>query len=410
MSHLARHRPFFAAPLLIAALLAGCEGDLDTAYALPDATATAADDAQVSGGDAAADVPTSDVSPADVALPDIQAPDVQAPDVTLPDVTLPEVPKPDVVQVDVPKPDTALPDVPPPDVSLPDVPAPDVQAPDVQTPDVPVVDVPAPDVACDPGPCNDGNSCTTDTCTNGGGCVHTPATGPCNDGNACTDGDTCNGTTCIGAINCVCATANGQPLPALDDCNTPDDDNCNGAINEAGTCGLTTYAFSAPPECGFTCYYDEPHDLTVSGSASNTSGFATFAPGQLMDGKKGGNDWYAELGNGPAYEWVGWKQATAVVTFQFPQPRLVAKVRVGLNNFVQGVVVEPPEVHVRTSQDAVTWSAPVVFALDAGTLPAIVAGQRGDVVLPTPVTIARYVEVSFLSPGSWTFVDEIAFD
>src|SRR5436309_3300661 len=41
--------------------------------------------------------------------------------------------------------------------------------------------------------CDDGNSCTTDTCdTSIGACRHTTTGATCNDGNVCTANDTCN--------------------------------------------------------------------------------------------------------------------------------------------------------------------------------------------------------------------------
>jgi hypothetical protein len=52
--------------------------------------------------------------------------------------------------------------------------------------------------------CGDGNPCTDDTCTKGGGCVHLPSPATaCSDGNACTGPDSCKGGKCAGPpLNC----------------------------------------------------------------------------------------------------------------------------------------------------------------------------------------------------------------
>ncbi len=45
--------------------------------------------------------------------------------------------------------------------------------------------------------CDDGNSCTADSCAAGKGCVHDASlTSPCDDGNACTEKEVCKGGTC----------------------------------------------------------------------------------------------------------------------------------------------------------------------------------------------------------------------
>ncbi len=47
--------------------------------------------------------------------------------------------------------------------------------------------------------CDDGNSCTVDSCSASGVCISTPTNGvPCDDGNVCTASDTCSNQTCIG--------------------------------------------------------------------------------------------------------------------------------------------------------------------------------------------------------------------
>lgn len=64
------------------------------------------------------------------------------------------------------------------------------------------------DLACTGGgplPCEDNNSCTTDSCKVGIGCVHTMNEDPCDDGLFCTFTDLCTGGQCIGLKTAACA-------------------------------------------------------------------------------------------------------------------------------------------------------------------------------------------------------------
>jgi len=50
--------------------------------------------------------------------------------------------------------------------------------------------------------CDDGESCTEDLCHPAKGCIHMPLAGPCEDGNACTLGDECDDGACApGVVN-----------------------------------------------------------------------------------------------------------------------------------------------------------------------------------------------------------------
>ena len=91
-------------------------------------------------------------------------------------------------------------------------------------------------------------------------------------------------------------------------------------------------------------------------------------------------------------------------------PRNVALLRLGLNNFLNGDVVQPPRIDLRFSLDGQTWTMAQVFQTADGSEPVIPDGKRGDVTLAFPLATARYVEIAFVTPGKWTFVDELAFD
>ncbi|HVW27339.1 MAG TPA: MYXO-CTERM sorting domain-containing protein [Polyangiaceae bacterium] len=91
------------------------------------------------------------------------------------------------------------------------------------------------------GSCDDGNPCTTDTCSpstvghDAAGCIHTPLTGTsCNDGNACTQTDTCQAGVCVGSNPVICTAS----------------DQCHAA----GICNTSTGACSNPNQPnGTTC-------------------------------------------------------------------------------------------------------------------------------------------------------------
>ena len=64
--------------------------------------------------------------------------------------------------------------------------------------------------------CNDDNICTDDSCDPAQGCLHLLGTGPCDDENLCTTGDHCSLGECIGGGSLTC-----------DDGNSCTDDSCN---------------------------------------------------------------------------------------------------------------------------------------------------------------------------------------
>ena len=133
--------------------------------------------------------------------------------------------------------------------------------------------------------CNDGNSCTVDTCngTIPGGCVHTeqPNNSLCNDGNVCTDGDKCQpgggGTMqCLGTpVNCddgnPCTQDSCDPVAGCLHTNSPNGQSCNdsNACTTATTCtnGVCGGGTSA------TC---NDNNACTSDTCDATSGLCVF--------------------------------------------------------------------------------------------------------------------------------------
>ena len=91
--------------------------------------------------------------------------------------------------------------------------------------------------ACVAAGCNDGNSCTDDSC-GVSGCLNNPNTASCNDGNACTTGDRCSGGSCGGsALSC-----NDGNLCTNDSCNPASGCqfvNNTAACNDGNACTTT---------------------------------------------------------------------------------------------------------------------------------------------------------------------------
>ncbi|MFO0613184.1 MAG: RHS repeat-associated core domain-containing protein [Polyangiaceae bacterium] len=94
---------------------------------------------------------------------------------------------------------------------------------------------------------DDGNACTTDSCTSCGGVTHTPVAA----GTSCTDGNACNGSEICNASG-VCVA--GTP-PALDDGNPCTTDACTaaGGVTHAPVAAGTSCADSDPCNGSETC-------------------------------------------------------------------------------------------------------------------------------------------------------------
>lgn len=101
--------------------------------------------------------------------------------------------------------------------------------------------------------CDDGNPCTTDSCTNGQ-CTHVQTTSACDDGNACTTGDTCTAGVCKGATAVTCN--DGDPCTA------------DGCDPKKGCIATLANAFSGGASQYFVCksarHWDQAEAYCVS--------------------------------------------------------------------------------------------------------------------------------------------------
>ena len=66
----------------------------------------------------------------------------------------------------------------------------------------------------------------------------------------------------------------------------------------------------------------------------------------MTDGVLGSNQFEADLGNGPAYEWVGGKTVDPTITFDFGQTVTIDSVDIGFNRREQSGIYIPPNVSI----------------------------------------------------------------
>ena len=100
--------------------------------------------------------------------------------------------------------------------------------------------------------CFDGNSCTSDVCQAGIGCVYPSNSIPCNDNNPCTGNDTCTNGLCVGTPSDQLTCSDGN-LCTTDQCVLSED-------------GLSASCESTP----VTCSDSDPTDCTLYACNSNT--------------------------------------------------------------------------------------------------------------------------------------------
>ena len=141
-------------------------------------------------------------------------------------------------------------------------------------------------VAGGKNPCDDGNPCTTDSCTAATGCAHVATTAnggapPCDDGNPCTIGDVCSGTACDpgkpkdcsdgnACTTDLCDLASGCTQVAADASACEDGDACT--IGDACKDGLCVAAKSKLCDDGDPCTTDSCDAKTAACSQSPNAG------------------------------------------------------------------------------------------------------------------------------------------
>jgi hypothetical protein len=152
----------------------------------------------------------------------------------------------------------------------------------------------------------------------------------------------------------------------------------------AGAISLVPISYTATPgegiaQGGFYNYFDD------TGS-------------QLTDGIYGTNDWSANLGNGIAYEWVGWRVADPVITFKFSGPVTVNQVGIDFNRNQCDLIFLPPTVMIGGTD----------FTVNPNAIPDDTRGILFFNGSWTGTTLT--VDLMDCNPSRWIFVDEITFN
>jgi len=116
---------------------------------------------------------------------------------------------------------------------------------------------------------------------------------------------------------------------------------------------------------------------------------------QLTDGVLGVDDYTADLGNGNAYEWVGWTDPNPMITFFFPSSITLQTVEIGFNRNNGAGIYLPASVSINGT----------VFNLNGDEIPD---GTR-DFLNYHGAWTGSMLQVDLTAAGSYTFVDEMKF-
>ncbi len=141
---------------------------------------------------------------------------------------------------------------------------------------------------------------------------------------------------------------------------------------------------------------------------SGTYNYSDWGGAQLTDGQYGVAPWSANLGSGPAYEWVGWRNDSLVnIDFVMSAASLITGINIGtVQDHVNDVVI--PDVFLYSSSDGSSWSF-----IDSIITPESSTNNHSYKTLSfAGLSITDdYIRVALAhnTNGPWTFVDEVDF-
>ena len=125
---------------------------------------------------------------------------------------------------------------------------------------------------------------------------------------------------------------------------------------------------------------------------------------QLTDGIYGANDWSANLGNGNARDWVGWRVADPAIAFQFSALETISQVGIDFNRNQSASILLPATVTI----------GGIEFNVDPNAIPDNTRGTlyfngnwTGDALT---VDLASLANLPSCNPGNWIFIDEITLN
>jgi len=159
----------------------------------------------------------------------------------------------------------------------------------------------------------------------------------------------------------------------------------------------------------FACFSSLPADaqsvvptgyVATPGEGVNQGGIYNYyddTGNQLTDGIYGANDWSANLGNGPAYEWVGWLVADPVIAIQFSTPVTINQVGIDFNLNQSASILLPTTVTIGGTE----------FTVDPNAIPN---DTRGTLYFNGNWTASSLtVDLMDCNTSDWIFIDEITF-
>lgn len=119
---------------------------------------------------------------------------------------------------------------------------------------------------------------------------------------------------------------------------------------------------------------------------------------QLSDGILGSNNSNEDLGNGIAYEWVGWANKSAVIEFSFGTEVTIQTLRLGIARDDAGQTLLPLSTSV-SGAGIVEWIG----------YSGIADGTRGWLEMGGPFTGTSLNLTITTQTGKWVLVDEVQF-
>lgn len=143
--------------------------------------------------------------------------------------------------------------------------------------------------------------------------------------------------------------------------------------------------------------------------ATDTGSYAyhDWTGNQLTDGEYGSFIWSLNLGNGPAYEWVGWTDSMVNIDFVFAGAHLISQIAIGtVQDNVSDVVI--PNAYLFSSADGVNWN----FLASSINPESSLNNSQHKTLTFNGLNISDdyvRVQVAHNSNGPWTFVDEVDF-
>lgn len=150
-------------------------------------------------------------------------------------------------------------------------------------------------------------------------------------------------------------------------------------------------------------YWDDTYNGTGS---TNVDGAAlTNGLGQLTDSIVGANNWGDNLGNGPAYEWVGWININPEIIFDYGTAQQISRIDVHVNNSNFGSVSIFGTVRVGYSDDGVNFgNYQSITTTDADRADLSARFYALNLV---EQGAHRYVRLEFTRTNTWLFISEI---